>query len=435
MVLIYIFWLHIIIFVSVYVSIMSAKFYLDKPNDERSVVVLKFRRKQLVFVCSTGLYIQPRVWNKKTQRIKTVASYPTHMQKNKFLDALANVVDAKYYDSLANGKICTKELLRATVDEFLNKSAVDESRYVDVFFQRHIDNARVSIRTLKNKRRLLNTFKEHQSYMKRRYTFEDIDYKWFTSFVNWSYDVKKAQSGYVDDNIKRLRSIFKEARIHGLHSNLAYLDFKVEDRIKKYQKKSHFALTEQEIQLLYDAELYDEAAIVRDICMLLYYTGFRYSDYDSLKKNDFKTRTYQGKEVFTVTSINAKGKKLVENPVPSKLMTILENYDFDLPKRSLKHINETVKELYSDLELDEMVSYCTDHGGITKVITEPKHQLVSCHTFRRSIITNLKKYGLSLQDRGGFAGQSSIKVTEHYDKESATEKALRLSENPFFSEG
>lgn len=398
------------------------------------MVLLRLKKKPLLFVCSTTLYIPVKVWNKKRQRIKATSTYPTFVEKNELLDKLATLVEKKYYECVAKGEVCTKEILRETVDHFFNRSKVDELSYFDAYFKKHIDESRQKKRTLKNKRRLLNTFIEHQEYRKKRYTFDMINNNWLKSFVNWSYDVKKAQSAYVAENVKRIKGIVKQAHADGIHSNKAYMNFKVTDRLSGRKRKTDFALKESEIELLRNATLEGEEDMVRDVFMVLYYTGFRYIDYRNLSQEDFKERTLDGQTMKVVLSMNRKNEKIVENPLPKKLIPFLEKYAYDIPKFTDQYLNRTIKKILQKIGITEEVSYLTDYGDVIRMVTRPKNEVITCHSFRRSLVTILDEYGLKLRDVGGYVGHANTKTTLLYIKEQATEKAFRLSQNPFFAQ-
>ena len=106
-------------------------------------------------------------------------------------------------------------------------------------------------------------------------------------------------------------------------------------------------------------------------------------------------------------------------PVHWMVSEILEKYEGNLPRSiSNQKLNDYLKELGQLVGLNEKVTKTITKGGVKRIITHQKYELLSSHTARRSFATNLF--------RDGFPSESIRKITGH-KTERAFLKYLKLT--------
>jgi hypothetical protein len=80
--------------------------------------------------------------------------------------------------------------------------------------------------------------------------------------------------------------------------------------------------------------------------------------------------------------------------------------------------------------LKQLVRYSKTIGGVTKEFAVPKYKLITNHTARRSMVTNLLKEADAF-DVMPIMGMS-LRTIETYNKRTAEENARIMKNNSFF---
>jgi hypothetical protein len=94
-------------------------------------------------------------------------------------------------------------------------------------------------------------------------------------------------------------------------------------------------------------------------------------------------------------------------------------------------INRIIKELGRLAGLTRKVDFVETVGGKGAETSAPMYKLITCHTARRSAITNMLRGKLPIQDIAKFVG-SKVKNVEYYNKEKAEETADRYADSEYF---
>ena len=115
-------------------------------------------------------------------------------------------------------------------------------------------------------------------------------------------------------------------------------------------------------------------------------------------------------------------------------MEIIEKWDGELPpKMPEQHINYALKEIGEKAEIIDQVTITRTSGGIKEVIEHNKYQLITNHTGRRSFCTNAYLSGMPAIDIMAISGHTSERVFYNYIKVNDLQRAIKISENKFFS--
>jgi integrase len=198
------------------------------------------------------------------------------------------------------------------------------------------------------------------------------------------------------------------------HNNIIHLDRK----FKKITEKTHkIYLTEEEIQALIDLPLEGMRKEIRDSYIINLNTGLRISDHKKLTI----AKNYKN---GIITSINQKAGITTAVPVNADVRRILTEYG-EFPKVYHEYtINRIIKELAGEAGINEREVFIETVGGVKIERSIPQCKLVTCHTYKRSFITNKLKLKIPVNVVAKFAG-STIRNVEHYNKETVAEVALR----------
>jgi integrase len=146
-------------------------------------------------------------------------------------------------------------------------------------------------------------------------------------------------------------------------------------------------LSEQELQLIHDAELPTHLDRVRDCFLLLAWTGCRYSDLQQIDKSNIKGEVLSFRQ--------HKTNNRVAIPIHPVVREIFEKYNYELPNEiSNQKFNDYLKDVARLSGITTTETKTRTEGGKLTTTRSEKWQLVTSHTGRRSFATNMYKRGL-----------------------------------------
>lgn len=175
---------------------------------------------------------------------------------------------------------------------------------------------------------------------------------------------------------------------------------------------------------------------VRDLFLIGCYTSLRYDQFSKIEKGCI-SHTAKGNHVIRIKQ--GKVNKMVVIPILNEeLITLLEKYDYTVPKISSQKMNENLKVICKELSNHLPSLRILERTRLTKLEREDeeagkvkfkyddrgypiKHrwELISCHTARRTCLTNMY---LSRK----FTNLQMMSVSGH-KKEETFLKYIRLS--------
>jgi integrase len=243
-------------------------------------------------------------------------------------------------------------------------------------------------------------------------TWNSISLETYNQFIAWCNE-NKFKPNYTGTIIKMWKVFMNLGLSKKWHTNIIHLD----RSFKKLTEKAHKVyLNEDEIQKLIDLELTGTRKLVRDGFIVNLNTGLRISDHKRLTLADYKNGV--------ITSINQKTGSVTAVPANKDVRRIIEEYGGFPDTCAEFTINRIIKDLGKLAGIDEIIEFVETIGGKKVKRNVPKFKLITCHTCRRSFITNKLKRKISIADVAKFAG-STIKNIEHYNKETVQEVAER----------
>ena len=310
-------------------------------------------------------------------------------------------------------------------------------------------------------------------------TFEQIDKKFADGFVVYLENLGMMPKT-INKQVLCYRRLCNAAAIDERNKNLISVRVWGERDVKDKEKRAEIALTDAEIDALYEMKLEGIREQVRDVWCLGYFSGQRVSDYAHFTRDNFKV-TKNGVKVIALQQ-KKTGNDVVVPILDERVMEICNKYGYDFPKVEARDINRYIKEVLRDLSssvpslrefirtqlslaerrketsyLDmrtrvsqgerlhgeelkrykEMKEYADVHESgemlwrrdYSGEVVKHKWELVSCHTSRRSAVTSLYDTGLfDVRDIMSISGHSTLSNFEKYIRRGSIEQAERIFE-------
>ena len=158
------------------------------------------------------------------------------------------------------------------------------------------------------------------------------------------------------------------------------------------------------------------------------YTGLRFSDISKLAKNNL---TAKG----TMSIRTTKTKSVIEVPVNPVVKLIFEKYKYKLPRVvSNSLFNERIRTVCQIAGINEHITTEITKGSIRTPQTEPKYNLVSSHTARRSFATNAYIANVPAISIMKITGHKTEVAFMKYIKISQEDNARKLMKHDFFTQ-
>jgi integrase len=413
-------------------------FILHTPkSDKPTSIKLKKTLSDGLFNESLGVTIRPDYWDKKSKRAIVDNLDRQTMAENKSINALlgkiSDFIEARIRDARYTSNYLTKAEMAAKIEELTGKKRAEPAQVEPVknFYQlcREIiqdmkdgiiltpQGKKYSPGTVKNYNQSLNSIEAYNIDL----TFADIDMKFYRSFIKWCND-KDWSMNYIAQHIKNLVCLMKATKKRGYHDTIAYLD---EDFKVIQEQTDDIALSQKELDKLYKHNVPDRTRdIARDWFIIDCYLGLRVSDIQLLN-----ARNIHGD---TITIANEKTDTKVVLPMRTEVKEILAKWEGFPPKMTDQEINRSIKEVAEVAGLDQPVLYFLTKGGSRRDFYLKKFEMISCHTARRSFITNLLNAGATDNQVMQLAGIKKHATLLRYKKTKPEETADIMKDHPFF---
>ena len=379
---------------------MTHTFHLD-----RSSICIYASHNGRQFKKATGLTIDPVLWNKDAKSLR------------------GKCKDAKVYDKLRlidlrlkerEDDAVTSEDVRSIISFSITGTDVPKKErptfweYFDEWGRRESSSKRqrgLAVRVV-------------AKLMGRKDDWEDIDSAY------WFRLQRKMEDAGFSVNYRwnigaRLKVAMHEGYRLKYHKNMDFQEF----RSKKEQTDA-IALTPDEIEKLWryrpKYKLYRDA---RDLFLIGYYTGSRFSDYSRLTKGNI----HDG----VVEFVQQKTDDKVVIPASPRLVELIRRNGGKAPDMNHTVFNRYIKKVAKEAGIDGIVQLSKSRR---KEDGEETHrwEMVSSHTARRSLLTNLYQSGVSARDCMAISGHKSISSFERYLKITSEQSVERLKGNGIF---
>jgi len=403
------------------------------------------KKKYKFLKMSSGESIHPDFWNPETRRARETKKFPQYPEFNARLENLENTVFNVYRTFINDKKYPTLGEIKQEVLKQIGKPKVEvlgvDNRigFFD-FIQQVIEERKsgkvltpggkqFSYNSTKEYSVTFNHLKAFQESRNDRIDFESIDMDFYNSWVAW-FNKRNKTKNTIGKQIKNLKMFMGVAFERGLTNNQIFRN----KRFKVFEETADTVfLEDNELEKLLNLDLsrMEELDKARDMFLLDCYMGLRIVDFKSLKKENLieidgvkcvKTRTQKTGEIVIV-------------PLKKNAITLLEKYNFELPKQfSEQRMNKLVKQICKKAGFDEKIPVTKTIGGKVVTQTFEKYKLIGNHTARRSFATNFYNATLDPYAVMKITGHKTERSFLKYIRNTKEQNALRLASHPYLNQ-
>lgn len=417
----------------------KVNFYLDKPSaktDTQIYLFFSYSGKRLRFY--TGQKINPKKWDKRKQRAKGIGN-AYHVELNLLLDDLENTTKANYIKLLRADSSITKAKLFKPLSGIIGKGKTTRFNFIT-----YIDFLLEKLKTEKEKAKKLDPkiykkaanrlkgFKSRTKIIKefsknRPHEFDDIDVRFVLAFKDLLIE-NDFSNNYAHKIIATFKAILNRAIDEQLTKNIEW-------------KTKRFSIAEESVHNIYFnvdqlTHLYyfkfekKHIEQTRDSFLINCFTGLRFSDGVELHQDKIIER--DGHYLFSV--ITQKTNERVFIPMHPMVKKILDKYDWKLPPAvAAQTMNRNLKTMAEEAEFNQPVYKTITKGGKRIEKVYKTFQLISTHTARRSLATNLHLAGVAPKSAMLVTGHKTVKQYMDYIKITSEQNAKILSKSDFFN--
>lgn len=366
------------------------KLVLNRENNlnenKKSMIEVEARQVSKTVYLPTNVYLKPIQWDKDEQVV--LPSHPNHELLNRFLQECMLKLEWKELQMWKNNTPLSLEQLVSSE----NNDTKEISRSFTDFCRKYIISSRKRESTKKN---LMTTVKLIDAYDDNT-SFKSLTYEYIIGFEHF-LSSKNFKVNTIIKHIKHLRSFYNEAMNRELIKQ-------GEDAFRKYKmlkgEAKYTFLLPDELQKLEKLSLEGKNRRMLhtlDAFLFCCYTGLRYSDFCSLRKDNL---VYINNNVWLVYK---SVKTEVEARLPLYLlfnghaMSILERYKCDI---------DAFFRIRSNSSIDKELIKIKNLAGINTHI--------SFHTARHTNATLLVYKGVNITTVQKLLGHKNLKTTQHY---------------------
>jgi hypothetical protein len=389
------------------------------------------KRRALV---GTDIAIPPNYWNRRTGRISE--NLPSHHGIVEELETRLSEKLRKAEDmvshAIKNKKGCPMRFLKINFplsDQWKIEQMVTKKQDLDVF--NNID-AYMEERKTEVKQCTINVIsamkchlKSFETYRGIPITFESFDFDFYVEFMK-----------YMTYEIPQLRKnvLTKGLRINTMGKSIKWLKAFLKNRIAKkmipFIDLSSYKVVEEDVDALYlswkeiskmyrlDLSGQPMLEVIRDEFVLGCLTGFRFSDYSTVKPDEIR----DGMLFITQTKTDDR----IVVPLRADTKAILEKYNMEMPQISNPDFNFYIKEVAQLAGLTNPIKFSFKRGNKMVEETRPKYAWVMSHTCRRSFCTNEFLDGTPVTLIMAISGHKTEKAFRKYIKADNLQKAQMI---------
>ena len=217
---------------------------------------------------TTRVYLRENEWDKNLSQVSDI--HPNQKNLNAYLFEFMHNLEGIEMDIWRRGGVPTLQHLKDAVKQDRQRNMTFDS------FARYTIEA--SSRKRGTKSNLMNTLKMMKRF-KSSYDWDDLTYTFLRDFENWLRD-KGDSINTIGKHLTQLRTLINEAVKNGYMASNPFSKFKI-----KHEKGAHSFLTPDEFKEVENLQLDNKKGQhVLDAFLFCCYTGLRFSDFKSLRK-------------------------------------------------------------------------------------------------------------------------------------------------------
>jgi integrase len=289
---------------------------------------------------------------------------------------------------------------------------------------------RFSANSVKNQASTLTALKRYIDYKRtKRLPFQDINKTFYEDFKKFCFNIENKEVSTFGGFIKDIKSTMAEVSVE---------TFKAKDFIMPGYEADTIYLNDEQIEQIARLDLSDHSKTVsikegentnityatlervRDLALVGFYTGLRFSDLSNLDVKDIDGNFIKVKQIKTGGRVTI--------PIMSKLRPVLAKYPDGIPSLSNQKFNGWIKVVARLAGLTELRTLTNTKGNIQNKVSQPLYELISSHCCRRSYATNMFNKGLPTMLIMNSTGHKTEAAFLKYIKATNEDKAILMAE-------
>ncbi len=406
---------------------MRSTFNLKKPNKDGLSLILfsaYFKNEGKKFIYSTGELIKPSDWDAENKQPNNLKGRTEEAAKHREIKTQIDRYKTCFDNIVSEYKLAKREItiedVRTEFDvEFKRTKGISNNFfavYDEYIKEKETDFTDEAVSATTIKRFIYNRtlLVELENYRKKKINFNQINKAFYNEFLEYSIKVKKHSSNTIRRNVGLLKSFLYWA----LENNHTYkVDFQ-KFKAPKAQQSDEIALTFEDITKVFhfDFSKNERLEKVRDLFILGCSTGLRISNYSTIRRRDVIN------DIIKVKDVKNNDKNL-SIPLTDLSKSILEKYDYNIPKLSTQKFNDYIKEVFKIIGFDTEIKKELKIGKEIIETISPMYERISSHTARRSFITIMKNNKVPDKLIMDITGHTSLEVFNKYYKPTPTDKS------------
>lgn len=383
---------------------------INKKGEKSLIMRITYGSSRTVIFL--GHMVHPKFWNNKKQICKESGT-PEIDKELEFINEAITHAKEKARDAIINANKNNIVLCDAYFKSwFANKKTNTKFNASDFFglFDAYLDSIRPdreaqTIKGYTTIRNFLQTFEEKTNYY---ISIGAIDHSFYDALKKYALTDCKIAHNYFAKIVSVLKSFLRWAEAHKIKVSDEYKNFSFAEK-----EKEVIFLTMDELMTLYNYKFESKRLNnARDIYCFGCFTGLRVSDILELKRDHIR-----GDNIHKTIK---KTKQPAVIPLNKFAQAILKKHvnlsDRPLPKISAPKLNEYIKECCKKAEIDAPTSITKFYGGRAEEFIQPKHELITTHTARKTFLTNSIILGMNYMAAKGISGHKKDKDFNKYVK-------------------
>lgn len=483
-----------------------AKFFIRTSKEKgRAKLYLRINRPALAvsWKLCTGISVDIESWTKAEKSAKNMTAYLNTEEGSRVqtdMKKLEGLIDELFEDGTLSSN-SDKPILERVIKDIANAEAIaamkeqkrleretEQSRmrsivnYYDSFIIGMKDG---SVRQKRGKSYTDGSIRVWQDfgrflkeYTPESMTFDQITKRFADGFINF-LEEKGLMAKTINKQVLCFRRLCNAAALDEVNTNLVSVKVWVEKSVNDDEKMAAIALSEDEVDRLYEMQLEGIREQVRDLWMLGFFSAQRVSDYSQFKRENFK-RTPNGTNVIVFRQ-QKTGKDVIVPILDERVFDLCEKYDYNFPSLDRRAINRYIKEIMYQLSSDlpslreqyitvlslrekrkeslflewkekiskrgklnaedmkryrSMTEYAREHGSgdllyrrdASGRVLKYKWELISTHTCRRSAVTQMYDSHLfDVREMMSISGHTTLSNFEIYVRRQAIQQADNIA--------
>jgi integrase len=388
----------------------SVSFHLKRPDsDVPTPVFILFNADGKRPKLYTGINVLPDHWNREEQRAKTGKGFPkVNGYNNAALELMGEKLMEYHAKQRAKGIVPGPKELKEVIEPV--KVEEEQENGPPAFltcYEEWVERCEVTKRpnTIKTYRTTLRHLREFEQHARAVLTFDNLGPAFGDQFPAYLIKQRGLTDAVVKKNITILKTFLNYASDRGLTENLAYKRYSW-----KHREPDILTLTKGELEAIAALELSASPYLdnARALFLMGCYTGLRYSDIVSLRPEHVYGQTLR----LTTTKTSDTLLIPLREEAQALVARMMGNTIHPITNQRL---NEYVKEIGKLAGIDRPTERVRYQGGKRQPgLAVPKYELLTCHTARRTFVTQALKDGVRAETVRKTTGHKSLKAFSRY---------------------